>query len=503
MTSPNLIDLYKWLMQTANLVVTSDNLVSGKLMKQAMPVLIKGKRLALPTPEHLANPDKSQIVLFHPLAESITRGESEVLEKFRALLMVRFNLVAAELMLQLISIAISTDLHAQLAPDQSEFLSKVKNADDKTYDLFKKVLAAMPSDQTARRIITIFLKKTGSVGGKRHKRVGVVTFPLYQELKKDGNDIYGIKCRVKDKETLVALMEFMFPQIDVEGSYHRGSDSDVAPNLDALMQASLAVIAPLNDLTTTFENQLGDETNPGSDLMINCEWERTFDNLGVMLSEIRKVPMQAGNEGSSGEPPVTTQPAAATVPASYPQPTQSAAPAPVVHAAPAPAPAPVAAPIAAQPVATTPVNRQPLDGFLAQREVERMMHQQHQQAWMAATHQAPVSPPPHQPVYQQPTVTNGFYPNAAMQPPVPQQQQPHIVHTGRGLDFNSVLASNPSVAYATGGYPAQHQQVPAQPQGSRWAQQQSQPMYPQQPAYPQQGYPQQGGYFPPQNGRLV
>jgi hypothetical protein len=121
---------------------------------------------------------------------------------------------------------------------------------------------------------------------------------------------------------------------------------------------------------------------------------------------------------------------------------------------------------------------------------------------MAATHQAPVAPPPHQPVYQQPTVTNGFYPNAAMQPPVP-QQQPHIVHTGRGLDFNSVLASNPSVAYATGGYPAQHQQVPAQPQGSRWAQQQSQPMYPQQPAYPQQGYPQQGGYFPPQNGRLV
>jgi hypothetical protein len=502
MTTPNLIELYKWLMQTANLVVTSDNLVSGKLMNQTMPVLIKGKRLALPSPEHLANPDKSQIVLFHPLAESITRGESEVLEKFRSLLMVRFNLVAAELMLQLISIAISTDLHAQLAPDQSEFLSKVKNADDKTYDLFKKVLAAMPSDQTARRIITIFLKKTGSVGGKRHKRVGVVTFPLYQELKKDGNDIYGIKCRVKDKETLIALMEFMFPQIDVEGSYHRGSDSDVAPNLDALMQASLAVIAPLNDLTSTFENQLGDETNPATDLVINCEWERTFDNLGVMLSEIRKVPMQAGNEGASGEPPVAAQPASTTMPASYPQPTAAIAPAAVVHAAPAPV-VPLA-PVAAPSAPAAPGNRQPLDGFLAQREAERAMQQQNQQAWMAATHrQQPPVQPHHQPVYQQPpqpTVTGGYYPQA----PAPQQQAPHLVHTGRGLDFNSVLATNPSVVYATGGYPMQ-QQAPVQQQGSRWANQQSQPMYPQQqPMYPQQGYQQpQGGYYPPANGRLV
>jgi hypothetical protein len=502
MTTPNLIELYKWLMQTANLVVTSDNLVSGKLMNQTMPVLIKGKRLALPTPEHLANPDKTQIVLFHPLAESITRGESEVLEKFRSLLMVRLNLVAAELMLQLISIAISTDLHAQLAPDQSEFLSKVKNADDKTYDLFKKVLAAMPADQTARRIITIFLKKTGSVGGKRHKRVGVVTFPLYQELKKDGSDIYGIKCRVKDKETLIALMEFMFPQIDVDGSYHRGSDSDVAPNLDALMQASLAVIAPLNDLASTFENQLGDETNPASDLVINCEWERTFDNLGVMLSEIRKVPMQAGNEGASGEPPVATQPASTALPTSYPQPTPPAAPAPVVHAAPAPvtAPAPVAAPSAP----AAPGNRQPLDGFLAQREAERTMQQQHQQAWMAATHrQQPPVQPHQQPPYQQPTVTNGYYPSAPVQPPVqPQHQATQLVHTGRGLDFNSVMATNPSVVYATGGYPVQ-QQAPMQQQGSRWANQQTQPMYPQQPAYPQQGYQPQGGYYPPANGRLV
>ncbi len=453
-------------MATANLVVTSDNLVSGRLGKQAHPVLIKGKRLALPTQEHLANPDKSAIVLFHPLAESITRGESEVLEKYRSLLMLRFNMVAAELMAQLLSIAISQDEHAKLSPDQSEFLSKVKTVDAKTYDLFKKILGAMPADQAARRIVGIFLKKTGSVGGKRHKRVGVVSFPLYQELKREGSDIWGIKCRVKDKESLIALMEFMFPQIEVEGSYNRGSDSDVAPNLDALMQAALAIVLPLNDITSTFENQLGDEEHQGNEYFIDCDWQDTFVNLGVMLKEIRSVPMQAGNEGASGEAPSATPAASTTaLPASYPQ-ARVAEPTVVTHAA--AAPAAVATPVATGPVDTSgsPAigNRQGLDNFLAEREATRRHQESMFRGQPAAHHQQHGQQHQHQ------------------QGPGPGQ----IAHTGRGLDFASVMAARPAVAYAAGGPPPY--QAPVQQQGSRWSQQAS-GSYPQQ-----QGWQGGGGY---------
>jgi hypothetical protein len=294
----------------------------------------------------------------------------------------------------------------------------------------------------------------------------------------------------------------MFPRVEEDGSYNRGSDSDVAPNLDALMQASLAVISPLNDIIETFENQLGDETHPASEMFIDCEWQQTFLNLGVMLNEIRRIPMQAGNEGSSGEPNQVAQNLNVALPSTYPQPVQPGAQAPaVVQAPPQPTPAsqmhaPVAAPPAPAPVASSPApaNRQSLEGFLAEREAQKAREQQQSPSWMPAAGHVPQQPqvfhqPQQQPYYPQPVHAMPMQGYA----PAPLPQAPHLVHTGRGLDFTSVLQSNPSVAYAAGGYPVQ--QAPVQ-QGSRWAQQASQP---------QSMYPQQNGYYPGAQGhqRLV
>ena len=199
-----LLDLYKSMMRTAGLIVTEDNLISAQLTPESVvPVTLKGKRLALPSQAILARLDKSDIVVFHPLMEQVTRGESEILEKYRKLMMMRLNEVVATQMLKLLTLSASVAEHQHLTPDQSEFLTKVKNVDDKTISTFEKVISSMPADQTAKRIVSLFLKKTGSVAGKRYKRVGVVSFPLFEELKKADHDIYGVKCRVKDKEALV------------------------------------------------------------------------------------------------------------------------------------------------------------------------------------------------------------------------------------------------------------------------------------------------------------
>lgn len=68
------------------------------------------------------------------------------------------------------------------------------------------------------------------------------------------------------------------------------------------------------------------------------------------------------------------------------------------------------------------------------------------------------------------------------------------VHTGRGLDFGSVLATNPSVMYATGG--PQMPMMQPQQQTSRYFSQfvgGAQPMMMQQQPMMQQ--PQQQGYY--------
>jgi hypothetical protein len=503
-----LLDLYKSMMRTAGLIVTEDNLISAQLTPESVvPVTLKGKRLALPSQAILARLDKSDIVVFHPLMEQVTRGESEILEKYRKLMMMRLNEVVATQMLKLLTLSASVAEHQHLTPDQSEFLTKVKNVDDKTISTFEKVISAMPADQTAKRIVSLFLKKTGSVAGKRYKRVGVVSFPLFEELKKADHDIYGVKCRVKDKEALVSLLEYIFPNIQEVGSFNRGSDSDIAANLDALMQATLAIVEALNSVTETFEDVFNRNEDANS-LYIDVEWQSAFANLGSMMNEIRMVPMQTGNEGATeeGNRPegVVTGSVGAVYPTNAPQAPVTMAPAqPVVQSAPVvvhqgtmPLPA---APV--HEVKTAVATGQPLDSFLANREQERLVRQQMEQGWQAVTHQRP----------QQPQAP--YVPAAAF---VPQQQQqvayappPAPVHTGRGLDFMSVLASNPAMAYATGG-PMMQGGYPMQPQGpqtsrffAQWNQPQMQPMmqpqggyYQGQPQYPQQqqGYMQPQGY---------
>ncbi|MBB5409353.1 hypothetical protein HDG34_003294 [Paraburkholderia sp. HC6.4b] len=405
--TPTLLEVYRQLLKTANLTVTADNMISGTILAETEPVLVEGKRLVLPTPEFQAM-DKSEIVLFHPLSEMITRGKSPVLEKFRSLLIYRFNEVASGHIVKLLRIAVEKENHKHLTPDQSEFLSLVKHADQSTRDLASKVLDAMEVGQTARQIVTLFLKKTGLVAGKSHKRVGVVSFPLYEELKKPEHDIWGIKCRVKDKETLAALLEFIFPRIGEAQAYDRGTDSDIAPNLHALMQASLGIIQALNDITEKFESQISTPEVPASVHLIDADWQETFMNLGMMQAQIWRVPPQAGNEGVPWDEP---EPAAST----------TQAPQPADHA-----PRPVAA---SAPGVHVPPARVSLDEVMARGA-------------SAAQSQAQPQPQP--------------------QPP-----QSDLRYTDRGLDFSSVIRSNPALASVEPFAPVQ---PPPPPQTSEWAQ---------------------------------
>lgn len=318
-----LFELYKYLLKTAGYTVTEDNFISRLLPDgKVKPALVKGKRLVLPTPEHLAHPEDK--VLFHPLSENILRGESAVLEDFRLSLNVKLNVTIGMIAFQLLRIATSTATHAKLSPDQSEFLSKVKNADEKTLDTFKKLMMAMDLTQSQKAFVSIFLKRGGLVHGKKHSRVGVVSFPLYEELVKGGKEIYGVTLRVKDIDSLKALFEYMIPNIDKKEAHNRGSDSEVAPYLDSLMKAFMSVAGPLNDLIELFHNQLDDPKAGDSEdgptvsdtLRFEDSWVDTFDNLAVMVPEIRLIPMQSGNEGTSlktnAPAPATSAPATAT-----------------------------------------------------------------------------------------------------------------------------------------------------------------------------------------------
>lgn len=287
-----MLKFYEAVLDAAGLTVTTDGCVSIKTSKDSKPLTMKGKRLVLPTREHQANPSPDTKVLFHPLQENVMRGESEVFERFRMAINGRMNVVFGTIVHTLLQLGTSQAEQHKLSPEQSEFLSKVKNADEKTLAALKKIMDSLSATQHQKLFVSIFIKRGGTVGDKRYARVGVAHFPFYNELKKGENELHGVKLRVKDREALIGLLDYILPEQDIAGVYNRGSNSTIAPSIEALLLTVKAIAAPLNDLISRFEGILPEN------LLVNADWVDQLENLDELLPEIRSTPMQAGNEGT-------------------------------------------------------------------------------------------------------------------------------------------------------------------------------------------------------------
>lgn len=423
----NLIDLYKSILECGNLTTDDDGYVS--VMRSNAPVLINGKRLVLPTNNHLTSGNWSEKIIFHPLSENILRGESEIITKMRSVFNIRLNYTFAAIAQNLFSIVASAAEHHLLNPEQSEMLSAISEVDETTIDLFNKIIFAAIKESPDKAFINIFLKRGGVINGKKHSRVGVVTFPLYDEIKNSDQEIFhGIKLRVKDKLAIKQLYEYILPSLDKPESYNFGSDSSIAPFLHALMGTVLGIGSKFNDILELFTKEIDDSEM----LVLASDWVETFENLGEMLPQIRLIPMQQGNEGTLkvaetqvGTPQVVNQ---------QPVVTQAQ---PLAYQAPQPQPQ----------VWQQPVQQMP-----------------QQQPWMHQTVQAQMPQP--------------------MQAP----NQQGLIITDKGIDFNSLVRNKPQIA-SMGMHVGQPQMFHPQERTPTWAlPQQPQYGYPQQ--FPQNQFNQ-------------
>lgn len=314
-----LLDLYTSILLAGGMTVDSEGFVSVRGATDTSPVLIEGKRLVLPTQAQLMEGNFSGRIVFHPLSENVLRGESEIITKMRNVFKIRMIWTLATIGQSLLQICASYGEHHKLNPDQSQLLLAVKEVDDKTMVVYQQLMMAAIED-TENSFLSLYLKRKCVINGKIWARGGVVTFPLYEELKKDQEKYYGVKLRAKDRTAIMQLLEYILPGLDVPETYNVGSDSPTAPFLDALMRTVMGVASRMNDVLELF----GEMIDNGDQLVFNSDWVTAFENLEVMLPQIRMIPMQAGNEGRSkaGEPAAST--AVATQPMTYVTPVQPA-----------------------------------------------------------------------------------------------------------------------------------------------------------------------------------
>lgn len=251
----NLVKLYKAILESLFVQANESGLLSWTMGDQSKPLMVGDRRLTLPVDEQLGRPNPA-IILFHPLSESSTRGESKVLQKMMALVRLRLVSSLSELLQDVTNLCADEDRNRKLSPEASVALTCLPSADEKTVDAMDRILEVCATDPS--KLIKIYLKRGGIYHGKKMSRVAVVSFPIYDEFERDDRTIFGIKLRKNDYVGFKKLLEYLLPKIDENEGYNAGSNSMEAPYLDSLVQAYLKVARDLNRIVDVHRKHLRD-----------------------------------------------------------------------------------------------------------------------------------------------------------------------------------------------------------------------------------------------------
>lgn len=300
----SVLNFYNKVITSLGYIVEENGLVSKEFGTKKTPVSFRcgdnQLRLTLPTRQFLDNPDWNSLCPFHPLSENMVKGESLVIKEFKDMVELRVTDCVTTLMMELMEIAVDKANHKKLSVAQKKFLSLVPEANEKTLTNLSKVLCSL-SNKGDRKICSFYIKRGGSIDGTPFKRVGVVSFPIVEELNKDEKSIFEVKLSAAEKKAIKSLFYWIIPDADVVGQYNFGSGDEIAPNFHALCGSYLKVMAQINAKIQLFK----DKEEIGS-LYRDIDWDVELNDLSKLYNEI---PPLAYNDGE----PVKSSPQSAGV----------------------------------------------------------------------------------------------------------------------------------------------------------------------------------------------
>ena len=300
----NIIDFYRALLADVSVRdINSDGFLSAIHGDQVFDLEVDGKRLVLPTQEILRGGNWDKRVAFHPLSENINRGESPVLKALKDYIWLRINTTLGALLRSLMETACTPETHKKLGgPKVAAYLKNLGDVDDKTFAALEKVGKTITKNPN-RRLVSIYLKH-GSKGGEGFARQAVVSFPIFDDLNAEGDTVFDVKMRPKDKQAIKNLLEYILGDAETRELYSYGSKNLEAPYFHALLNSFYKLATRLNSIVKVHEKHLG----CGDELKFDLGWAEQLDNFALYRGVI---PVQSGNEGEllnkDGEPKVGLQ----------------------------------------------------------------------------------------------------------------------------------------------------------------------------------------------------
>lgn len=287
--------LYTTLLSTLELAPDEVGLLSS--VTSGNPIILEGKRLALPTKDVLKMLADNDIIAFHPLSENIFEGISPVHQWLRNIIMERTSDIIMSTGYVLLKLAADKSLHEKLTENQLAKLSVLSGADEKLVESYRK-LANSIDYSTPKRIINIKLAHGGELGDKRYARVAHASFPIAEQLEDGNKTIYDIDFRKKDIEILRNLFEIVVPGYREAGKYSHGSNSTVAPYFLVLLRVYVDLLEATGGTTYQFRSYIEDiigrslHVTPSDLLEVMADDNEEF---AQMATAIRALPYNMGN----------------------------------------------------------------------------------------------------------------------------------------------------------------------------------------------------------------
>ncbi|ATA65659.1 hypothetical protein 2050HW_00324 [Serratia phage vB_SmaM_ 2050HW] len=259
------------------------------------PFTIKGKQLIIPTDEWLKNPDYDNQIPFHPLSENVRRKKSEVQERLALAVSNRVYRVTCTLLNFIFTLALDTDKHPQLTPEQREYLRDVPDVTKKTLTAVQKLIQEKVDFKGQYALVNMFVKRSGLWKGEEYPRVCTTTFPIMDEEHSPEKKIFDVPFLVRDRSTFFKVMRRIFPNIDTSmDDYSYGSRSQVAPNFHSLMMAFSLLANDLNKVTKVFCEDFAELEG----CIIQTNWVKNMADLNDYKNDI---PPLDGNIGEANE----------------------------------------------------------------------------------------------------------------------------------------------------------------------------------------------------------
>lgn len=254
------------------------------------PVTVNGKRLCLPIKDILRAGKKDDQIIFHPLSENVTRGESETIKALRDYIQWRNQTVVVLLATELGRVAATPGEHKNYPAKAKKYLQLLPDFDERTYTYLLKLLKAVKPDPD-RRIISITLRQGSKSKDDGTLRSCQVHFPIFEDFEKDDLEIFEVKMPSKKaKQRIAKLFEIILGDRE---SYSYGSRNMDAPYLHALLTSHARLAEQLNGVVHVHEKILGEEL--AAQLTTNLDWLPGLEEFAVLRN---MVPPQSGNEGA-------------------------------------------------------------------------------------------------------------------------------------------------------------------------------------------------------------